>query len=408
MSTRTFSETTMAMTAHLPPAKRGPGFRTVSVSSYSSSSASSDESVEIPEDLNSYQFLVFAGFTDETARIIYNRWLNWDNATIGSYVYDFAVGHVDGRSSVLDAVEEDDDWDTALLEMGVNDRLRAAILNPEFDSVRLTESASYWVKDTIKEAYVFVDTLTRRMEARRAVQLSRTNTPDESIQPRRAIQQRPNITSSRGASQPISAVGESATPPSAIDGRTMYFKGGAEARLLQSIHDDGSVHLNALFSTPPTDFHPTKHTYVYFTKNKDVAEKYAGYCEERIPPVKAAVLCIAMPSALPNTTEIYGDDWRKLMWFSRNERVSTAAEWELPTSLRRYEEAGILIGNVCGDATKKIERMSDMSELTEMRRPTAGSSKAMQLVIQKKNVREAIGEQCRGFAWISSFARRRG
>lgn len=387
MSVPVFSEKTIAQNAYLPGTPR-PCFRTILAANYSSS-ASPGETVELPEDLNSYEFLIWVAFDEDTARSIYNRWKNWDQS-IGAELIDFALGHVDGQATVLDADDEGHDWEGALTGMGVNDRLREAIMDPRFKDIRCTESASFWVKNTIDEGYDFLAYLEKRMEALRTRRLLGTNTPDDLI-------------------QPLSVVDDSGTPPSTIEGRTMYFKGGTEAQLLQSVHNDGSVDLNALASsTAPTDFHPTKRNCVYLFKDKVVAEKYAGYIGERVPSAKAAVLCIALPSALPNMTEIHGGDWRKLVWACRNRRAFADARYDLPFRLRRYEEAGILLGSVCGDATSKIQRMSDMSELTEMRRPGDGASKAVQLVIQRVDARKAIEKQCCGFAWVSSVARRRG
>lgn len=91
MSSQVLSPASEALLLNSPPATRGPGFRAISVASYSSTSSSDSnatssgnaassgsdsnaESVEIPEDLNSLQFLQFAGFSETAASLIWHSW----------------------------------------------------------------------------------------------------------------------------------------------------------------------------------------------------------------------------------------------------------------------------------------------------------------------------------------------
>lgn len=376
------------MTAHLPEAKRGPGFRTVSVSSYSSSASSVDEYIEVPKDLNSLEFLTFAGFTNETARVIYDRWLSLDQSIFDSYVVDFARGHIEGHATIRDAIYAEDNWDGVLVEMGINARLREAILNPRFDVIRVTRSASFWAIDTINEAYEFLTSLTKRIESIQARQ---------SLLPMRPFSQGESSTS---VNSPIATIAES-SPPANIENRNMYYQGGVERKLLDCLDADGRVNLIPLFSKSPTDFHPTKSGCVYLTQHKHIAELYAGYCEERSSYSKAAVLHIALPSSLSSSpVEVCGDDWRDLVWYSRNPVVAKARQ-RLPSSLQLYEEADMLIGNICGDSTEKIGRMAVNSCLTALR---LSDSDATQLVLQSEALQEEIERDCVGFAWIRSVS----
>lgn len=423
MTTRTFSETSLALTARLPPAKRGTGYRTVSVKSYSSSSSSAtdDETVEIPTDLNSREVLEFLGFDDAVGNEIFANWQASQDDEIEDWVIGFARAYVEHMGRLYNAVDEDDEWDDALKKMGMSKDMRDRILDPEFKDLRLTQSARYWVKDTINEAFYFLTTLSSRMEQRLASQAPRVNSPDSSLPPRPAI--RPEQSrGARGASrggrgggqqrgrgggrggrgggqQPLPDGRAPHPPPERVENRIMLFKGGLEARLERCFRDDRTVMFGPLQSKPPTDFHPANSTYLYLTKYHDAALMYANYAVRRTPEAKTAVLHVAVPNELlSDSREIFGNDWRDLVWSSRNETVAEENLRELPVSLRHYEESPILIGTICKNPTEKITLMSDKSQLEELRR--RASSKASQYVIQSIPRQREIASACKGFVWI--------
>ena len=387
------------MVADLPAAKRGYGFRNVSVASYSSSTSSSDESVEVPDDLNSLQFLLFAGLADNVAREIWQAWLA--RSSRDDWVVDDAIYYIKQKGRELDTVDSTDDWDAALQSMGICEDLRQRILNPEFNTIRLTQCACYWAIDSVNEAFYYLKSLSKRMEKKRSQHISRVQSPDDTARPQRAIQpggQR----HSDASNQPIPVV-TSVNAPLQVAGRTMFYKGGAEARLEQCKAHDGTIRIGALHSQAPTDFHPEKSTYLYLTKHHDVAVLYARYVEERVPPSKAAVLHIAIPSPLVSTPrEIFDEDWRELIWNSRNTELHITTLKQLPQRLRHYEEADILVGYICGDSTHKIARMTDKSELSAMNRTS--HSRASQFVVQSISIQMEIARQCAGFVWLVPYS----
>ena len=387
----------------------------MSVKSYSSSSSSAtdDETVEIPTDLNSREVLEFLGFDDAVGNEIFANWQACQDEEIEEWVIDHARAYVGHMGQLCNAVDEDDDWDDALKKMGMSKDMRDRILDPEFKDLRLTQSAQYWVKDTINEAFHFLTTLSSRMEQRLAGQAPRVNSPDSSLPPRPAIRPQQSR-GARGAStggrgggrggrgggqQPLPDGRAPHPPPERVENRIMLFKGGLEARLEGCFRDDRTVMFGPLQSRSPTDFHPANSTYLYLTKYHDAALMYANYAVRRTPEAKTAVLHIAVPNDLiSDSREIFGSDWRDLVWSSRNETVAEENYRQLPVALRHYEEAPILIGTICKNPTEKITLMSDKSELEELRRPA--SSKASQFVVQSTTRQREIANACKGFVWI--------
>ncbi|KAM4057486.1 hypothetical protein HRG_010777 [Hirsutella rhossiliensis] len=359
--------------------------------SYSSSSSDSDESIEIPEDLNSTQFLLFAGFSEDTANVI---WQSWNSHGIERFwVVDDAKHYVREKGRMRDAVGASDDWHGSLREMGMSDDFCRRVLDPAFDSVRLTECACFWALDTIDEAFAYLSSLDHRIQQKRRMQeISRMGSPDESVLPR------PGIRSQGlqpGGAAPIPTLALVATPPpEQVEGRTMFYKGGSQIRLESCVADDGTINMFARRSSAPTDFHLTNGHYVYLTKQREIAHTYARFVEARVPSSKAAILQIAIPRDLvDDPLEIFGDDWRELIWHSRK------GGRRLPANLQQYVEASILVGPVCSDGMHLVSRMSDKAELSMMK--LSNGSKGSQWAIQSVARLEQIDDACSGFLWVT-------
>ncbi|KAF6785972.1 hypothetical protein CSOJ01_15491 [Colletotrichum sojae] len=286
--------------------------------------------------------------------------------------------------------------------MGLADHLRQAILDPEFETIRLTGCACSWALDTLALSFDFLQGLDDAIgKKQRGSGIDRVDSPDESRKPRPAIG--PN----RGHHKPesssagsVPAIDVSSEPPSEqIEGRTMFFKGGAQYRFEQAVQPDGSLGVRKLQSQSPTDFHPTEGTYMYLTKHREVAQLYARYAQQRFPPSDGAVFQIAIPNHLVSDAhEIYGNDWRDLIWNSRNSHVTDSNFLRLPSQLKHYESYDVLVSNLCTDSTHKITRMTDKSELSVFK--LSNGAKASQHAFQTISRQQDIASQSTGFFWI--------
>lgn len=64
---------------------------------------------------------------------------------------DIATQHIRNQDDNVD--DEGKDWNAVLSGWGINEDLREAILDPEFDELRYTASAAFWVVDTFEMRY---------------------------------------------------------------------------------------------------------------------------------------------------------------------------------------------------------------------------------------------------------------
>lgn len=134
-----------------------PNYYTIPTAWYGGAT-SGEERIEIPVYLDSLEFLHFAGLEDAAAQQIHASWRakcdGNKNETLP--IYQEAVTYIKRRARLHDAVRPTQDWDGALKNLGVTDKLRQAIMDPKFEHVRLTKCACYWAADSVKEAYFFL------------------------------------------------------------------------------------------------------------------------------------------------------------------------------------------------------------------------------------------------------------
>ncbi|KAK1980812.1 hypothetical protein LZ30DRAFT_689665 [Colletotrichum cereale] len=109
------------------------------------------------------------------------------------------------------------------------------------------------------------------------------------------------------------------------------------------------------------------------------------------------------PKSLANDArKIYGDNWRDLVWNSKNKRLHLDF-YEVPNHLRQFVSSDVLVGNICADPTeKKSTRLEDKSQLTIARLPNG--SKATQHVIQKISRQKEIVKETIGFVWLVPYS----
>ena len=101
--------------------------------------------VEIPDSLKSKETYVFLGLTIEMAEILWRRWLEvYEDAREPDGPVGFlgiATQHIRNQDNNID--DERKDWDPILSGWGLDDDLREAIVDPEFNDLRYTASAAF-------------------------------------------------------------------------------------------------------------------------------------------------------------------------------------------------------------------------------------------------------------------------
>ncbi|KAL5455315.1 hypothetical protein PMIN06_004548 [Paraphaeosphaeria minitans] len=381
--------------------------RTISLSTITS--VESDDTVEVPDTLNSVESLEFCGLNNNVAVVVYDRWrrdhesvLKPEQLGYGYPIISFAKDYVRDMASTRNAMQEGDDWDAALKHQGLKDATRRRIMDTRFEHLRKSQSAAFWALDTLDLSWEFLDGLDRRLQKSKDASELRSISPDASAKPSRAV--KPGSSSLNtglhsGSSSLKTAVEEET--PKQVEGRTLVYKGGAYTRLISIFNADGSLNLTKIVSTPPCDFHPIRLD-LYFTKQWDVAVEYAGFAHTRVPSQEPTVLTAAIPSEYTSSSvEVFGHDWRKLVWLSRNRSAFLQNGGALPGELSAYTEADVLIGLTCRTGGEQIERMTSAEELTVLK--TQKGDKVTQVALNGARMIPRFLEECRGYVWVASM-----
>jgi len=101
----------------------------------------------IPEKTISLATLEYLGFTPAVAAIV---WRNWETSPPHVQRYNgflsYAMGMIETKPD--NAFQLDHDWHGVMQGWGVNTELIEAIMDPDFEQIRLSQSAKSWVLDT--------------------------------------------------------------------------------------------------------------------------------------------------------------------------------------------------------------------------------------------------------------------
>ncbi|KAL0259201.1 hypothetical protein SLS55_006706 [Diplodia seriata] len=131
------------------------------------------EHVTIPDALYSKESYELIGFTPAMATLLWQRFLARPADIVDGGFIDFAVDHIK-QHPAADPETSQDDWNGYLKAIGINDRLRTAILMPEFEDIRYSASCQFWVLDSIVSTW---EALCGRHEELRMEQRRRQHTP---------------------------------------------------------------------------------------------------------------------------------------------------------------------------------------------------------------------------------------
>lgn len=110
----------------------------------------------------------FIGLNGNVARAVWQGYRSYKDefADEGLYSFlDFALLHIDDVD-FEDAGGSEDDWEGCMDALGVAPKLMAAVMMPEFEDIRLTGSAKYWVKDSMRIPYKGVGGHSRDVEVK--------------------------------------------------------------------------------------------------------------------------------------------------------------------------------------------------------------------------------------------------
>jgi hypothetical protein len=335
---------------------------------------------------NCINLLLYAGFEEATAKTIMELWeigrLQPDRST--ELLVDTAVTWVEQLGRTFNGVRPGDDWDEALKRIGITAGERERILDPKFNQIRLTRSASSIVIDNLEECYNFFD------------QFGRPGTSTEDI-----------INSYRRRFWPVwmqypGSVGFSLAP-NFSNHTTFYFSGTVDRVASCFSYDDSnrcSFDPSKLRAKAPHDFSPWRGSSVRLIQDFRFACLEARYLARRMPWLRVAIFNIAVPDKnLLQAEMVDGEDWKTLVWHSRHPVARVQGLGELPPEMRKYQDVDMLDGPVCGNSSHAIAQMESKDELTPL--DLGGGKEVGQLLIQSVPLQREIAEASKDCVWMT-------
>jgi hypothetical protein len=313
----------------------------------------------VPEYIESVETLEYIGWGEEKATDIWARWeiikqTESNEAAFQQHFLEYAL------SAIPDLKLEDrqEDWDAEMLNWGAGAGLRAAIMDEAYTNIRLTESAQYWVKDTMEIRYLSLERLQRNSQMR--VQTSATSMN--------------NATDARENPVVITQLATSSTVP----GRLALYKAIANDRVGQD--PTGKISIESLVGGPPSDFRGVGGTTLYFTPTLEVAEHYRGYIRRRYNGAAPLMLELSVTNsfieALPPFILRFGDLWKEIVYTSRRGLL-------LRGDLKRIHRLPLIIAPIARSHNRTISSLGDYHQISSVRNVLyVEDSEAIQYVFQ--------------------------
>lgn len=320
------------------------GWQVIRVVAVSESSSDSDASVQIPELLESPEAMQFLGFTEKAAAEIYDRYLQGVATSTGEEIINYAKGHI---RSGTDAGTESDDWNAALVSMGIKLDMRLQIMDPKYEHIRLTANAMHWALDTIKAKYHFLTAIDSAVLGSGRVSVeARMRNPGQSSGGGGGSS---SESSEKGVANPPQPQVATATVEKTVQPNEMeLLKGSNIQRLASGIKletdEQDTNRIDNVVSMVPGDFSGRKQI-LYFSKQRQVAYEYAAYERRRLTEqgedlVGVGILHVILPKELlASSVDVFGLDWKEFVWNHHLQRPT-------PDRLAYIDEAEVIIGPI--------------------------------------------------------------
>ncbi|KAI9769594.1 MAG: hypothetical protein M1839_003633 [Geoglossum umbratile] len=380
------------------------------------------DEVEIPAVLHSIETYMYIGFTNDRAKILWDRYVTVIDEAFDGDFFDYVRWHFE-QVNVPDATTSTDDWNACMIAMGVNEKLRMAILLPEFDDIRFTATCKYWVLDAMEICYCALEGMDDRlrMERVRLKQLQKmAGSTSESPPPPSSTSYKltasllpsepqatilsPSCDATSG--QPTPLVATTYAAPSNLQHHTMLWRAGDRERSEAFYNKETQEIKLAAISTIPGDFN-SQRKLAYWTPQRETADRYAQWTKHKVDISEIVIIQVAVPESLIkalvvkylwyNETRMPREEWRKLVYYSRR------AE-DPPPELDYIEQCDLLIGHIASGINCKFERLNHWNQIKDedvLIVRIAGKQKvAIQWVFNTTKARHGFEEQCRGKVWL--------
>lgn len=393
---------------------------TISSECFTASSTTTPiDEIEIPADLQSQETYEFIGFNKETAATLWSHFIKAPDAPDMDFL-DFAWYHIE-ESAVDDATSIEDDWIACMKGLGINLKLQNAIMLPEFEDLRATASCKFWLMDAIEMNYEALETLNERLRIelahrqlikpmpgpRKSIStLSRPPFLPVSISRKPVLDLYPERSPSAAPGgliedEPTPVLGTAVEAPLRLEGHTMIWRAGTKTKG-EAFYDSCTQKINLLaISRIPGDFSASNKV-VYFTIQKETADRYAQWAKHKSEVSELAIVQVAVPETMIRSLSVKylwsdTDEWKKVIWYSRRGE-------QLPDDLEYLEKNDLWIGHIAASKNRKYERMSHYRQIQEsdVLKVTVDDEerKSIQWVFYTFKAKSAFRNKCAGRIWI--------
>jgi len=119
--------------------------------------ASSNSTVEIPEQFDSPQTLVFLGFIPDRVGQLRQGWQEMQRSGRKIPFLDAILEYLKHRYP--DAIKEEDDWEAYFTQLGLAEAFKRRLMDADFKEWRLSGSAAHWTCEMTTMSYQFLESL---------------------------------------------------------------------------------------------------------------------------------------------------------------------------------------------------------------------------------------------------------
>ncbi|KAJ8070060.1 hypothetical protein OCU04_000457 [Sclerotinia nivalis] len=256
----------------------------------------------IPEFLISKETLLYIGWTAERAKRIWKSGLQVQERrrrerTVSRISFlEHALGHI----NISEVEKSPKDWMMHLQRWGVTTVLIDAIMDPEYADVRLTESAQYWVRETIELRYMELQKLRRDSAWRDEQRRDPVSNAEVDLSAVTATKKTTSATH--------------APPP----GYRHLYKAIPKEWIV--FDTDGSAHISHFMPLNSSDFSRITRRSKCLTPDLEVAKLYESYIRRR-SPLSASIIQYTVPDSMIERLQHvvpFGDIRKETVYASRS------------------------------------------------------------------------------------------
>lgn len=408
-----------AFLAPPPPPSQDANYSSSSYSGSTSSSSATSvrfrsfnssraHTIDLPESIHSVAALEFIGFTTETASEIFTRFNSRpDPDQCPDQLLDYVLAL---PSRLTSAPFQSYSLREGMTALGLTQQLQDALTDPRFSAIFWTETAVYWIKDTLRINYLTLVKLQRRLSnhaIRSIAEKSRRGSLEAVFLPAAAAipplqTELPTAIltmTSEDHNLPKAYVMVDTAGPVLQDHYVLYKAKAASEMEEDWILDDGSLNMRAIESYPGCDFNHESFAW-YWTLEAETAEHYRAWASRRCLWSDTWIIRIQIPTtfidSLRQQNLWYSRDWKEYVWHCRKRAKP-------PPKYDSYWKAGgadLVKGHICtgvSNSVTQIKKEEVQAKMTEenLVRISSGEA-ATQWVFMNRATAERLAMEIRG------------